>query len=173
MVTHTGPVFAVETLTVLDRAGHRVRKDVVRHPGAVTVIAVDALGRLVMVRNWRIAVASRLLEFCAGKLERGEDPAAAAGRELEEECGMRASRVRPLGTFYTSPGFADEIMHVFVADDLHPVAQRLEPGEDLEVVTVPVAEFVRLLRSGGIVDGKTIAAYTLWRESETSAGGGR
>jgi ADP-ribose pyrophosphatase len=177
-VTHTGPVFRVERFEYLagaEGSGVRRTKDVVRHPGAVTVIAVRDDGALVLVRNRRIAVDRWLLEFCAGKLERGEDPAAAAGRELEEETGYRAGSITKLGTFFTSPGFADEIMHVFLATGLTPVPQRLEPGEEIEVVVLAEQALRDQIAAGEILDGKTLGAYLLWSmmrsTKATSAGG--
>ena len=86
-IVHEGPVFRVETVQYQDPEGSQVRKDVVRHPGAVTVIPVLDSGQLVMIQNQRIAVSNTLLEFCAGSLEPGEPPIQAAHRELREECG--------------------------------------------------------------------------------------
>ncbi|MBL9149901.1 MAG: NUDIX hydrolase [Phycisphaerae bacterium] len=161
MVTHTGPVFRVESLRVADSRGRIARRDVVRHPGAVTVLAQLADGRYVMIRNQRIAVGETLLEFCAGKLEPGEPPAITAGRELEEECGYRAGSIVPLGTFYTSPGFADERMYVFLATDLEPIDRRLEPGEEIDVVILRRDEIEAAIRAGTLVDGKSLAAWML------------
>jgi ADP-ribose pyrophosphatase len=160
---HRGHVFAVEELRYRDESGREIVRDVVRHPGAVTVIPVLGDGRLVMIRNWRVAVAGWLDEFCAGKLERGEDPAVAAGRELEEETGYAAASIAKVGVFYTSPGFADERMHVFEARGLSPVPRRLEVGERIEVVVRTVAEVERMIAAGELVDGKTIAAFAQWR----------
>ena len=160
---HRGAVFAVERVAFRDRSGRERERDVVRHPGAVTVIPVRSDGQLVMIRNWRVAVGTWLHEFCAGKLEPGEDPAAAAARELEEETGHRASEVRAMGAFFTSPGFADERMHVFEARGLEPVPRRLEPGEEIEVAFRSPADLERMIASGEVVDGKTIGAYLLWR----------
>jgi ADP-ribose pyrophosphatase len=115
-----------------------------------------------MIRNHRVAVGSRLLELCAGKLEPGEDPIESAGRELEEETGFSAASLVPLGRFYTSPGFTNELMHVFEATDLTPVPRRLEPGEDIEVVLRTREEVEEAIRSGALCDGKTIAAFHLW-----------
>jgi ADP-ribose pyrophosphatase len=163
-VTHVGRVFRVERHRVATRAGGEpLVKDVVRHPGAVTVVAIRDDGMLVLVRNQRFAVAERLLEFCAGKLEPGEDPADAARRELEEETGYAAGRIEPLGIFYTSPGFTDERMHVYLATALTPVPQRLEPGEDLEVAVLSPEELRTLISRGQVADGKTLGAYLLWR----------
>ena len=160
---HRGHVFAVEQVEYLDDAGRRIVRDVVRHPGAVTVIPVLDDGRLVMIRNWRVAVGGWLDEFCAGKLERGEDPSVAAARELEEETGHRAAVVRPVGTFFTSPGFADERMHVFEARGLAAVERRLEVGEQIEVVVRTVDELAEMIADGRLQDGKTIGAYAIWR----------
>jgi len=161
-VLHVGPVFRVERLSV-DCADGAVReREVVRHPGAVTVIAVLPDGRLVLVRNRRVAVGLRLVEFCAGKLEPGEEPAATAARELEEETGYSAGRIESLGRFFTSPGFADEVMHVFLASDLRPGPQRLEPGEELEVLVLSEPELRAAIARGEILDGKTLGAYLLW-----------
>jgi len=167
-VTHEGPIIRVERLEFAAGLGAdgRVRpamvRDVVRHPGAVTVIAVRDDGALVLVRNRRVAVDRWLIEFCAGKLERGEDPAMAAGRELEEETGYSAQHLVKLGAFFTTPGFSDEIMHVFLATQLRPVAQRLEPGEELEVVIMQQSELESAIASGAVSDGKTLGAYLLW-----------
>jgi ADP-ribose pyrophosphatase len=156
-------VFAVERVAFRDDQGRELVRDVVRHPGAVTVIPVLDDGRLVMIRNWRVTVADWLDEFCAGKLERGEDPAAAAGRELEEETGYRASCIRKVGTFLTSPGFADERMHVYEARGLEAVPRRLEIGEQIEVSIRSEPELERMIAEGRMQDGKTLGAYLLWK----------
>ncbi|MCA9286266.1 MAG: NUDIX hydrolase [Phycisphaerales bacterium] len=173
-IVHAGPVFRVERLefALPERpGGPPVVRHVVRHPGAVAVVAVLPDGRLVFVRNHRVAVNEWLLELCAGKLEPGEDPAHAAARELEEETGHAADRMVPLGTFFTSPGFADELMHVFEATGLRPVPQRLEPGEQIEVAVLEVSEVLDMIGDGRIRDGKTIAGIMLWlRRGEAGAG---
>ena len=178
-VTHTGPVFRVERLRLPhprpELGEPTIEKDVVRHPGAVAVLALLDDGRLVLVRNNRVAVGRVLLEFCAGKLERGEDPRHAAARELEEETGYAAGRIERLGEFFTSPGFTDERMHVFLVTQLRPVPQRLEPGEEIEVVLMERGEFERAMASGAVEDGKTLGAYLLWRLQGTDrpSGGSR
>ncbi|MEC8558779.1 MAG: NUDIX hydrolase [Planctomycetota bacterium] len=160
---HDGPVFSVDRM-IFDHTDGPVVKDVVRHPGAVTVVAREDDGRLVMIRNHRVAVGRPLLEFCAGKLEPGEAPALSAVRELEEETGRSAASITPLGRFYTSPGFADELMHVFLAEGLAPVARRLEAGEEIEVVVMDVEELREIVRRGELEDGKSLAAFHLFLE---------
>lgn len=160
-LVHSGPVFSVERLEFVFPGSHVV-KDVVRHPGAVAVIGELDDHRLVLIRNERVAVEEALLEFCAGKLEPGEEPSQAALREFEEETGYTAASVRPLGRFYTSPGFADELMHVFLATNLTLVQQRLEPGESIEVELLEPSAVRRAITSGELKDGKSIAAFQLW-----------
>jgi ADP-ribose pyrophosphatase len=106
------------------------------------------------------------VEFCAGKLEPGEAPASAAGRELIEETGYRAGSIRALGTFLTSPGFADEWMHVFEARNLVPVPRDLQPGERIEVLLETPDTVAAWIRDGRIQDGKTIASFHLWQGTQ-------
>lgn len=159
----------LEFATVGDSRAATVVRDVVRHPGAVAVVPVLDGDRIVLVRNHRVAVDEWLYELCAGKLERGEEPAAAAARELEEETGYSAGRIEPLGRFYTSPGFADELMHVFEATDLTEVPRRLEPGERIEVEVRTLAEVLDMVGDGRIRDGKTIAGLMLWLRRRKAA----
>ena len=140
--------------------GH-VRKDIVRHPGAVLVIPVDGDDRLVMIRNRRVSVERWLVEFCAGKIEQGGPPLDSARRELSEECGRHAGRLVEVGRFLTSPGMSDELMHVFEARDLSPTPRQLEPGEDIEVLVMSVEEIESMIQDGSLDDGKTIAALSL------------
>jgi len=158
-----GEIFSVDRLRFDDEGGRPMTRHIVRHPGAVVVVPRLADGRLVMIRNLRVSVGEWLWEFCAGKLERGEQPAVAAGRELEEETGHRAAAITALGTFFTSPGFADELMHAFAADGLTEVPQRLEAGERIKVERVSIDEIESMIRDGRVRDGKTIAAFALWR----------
>jgi ADP-ribose pyrophosphatase len=161
-----GDVFGVDRVTWRDDAGHEHTRNIVRHPGAITVVPCLDDGRLVLIRNFRVSVERWLVEFCAGKLESGEAPASAAGRELIEETGYRAEHVRPIGTFLTSPGFADEWMHVFEARGLTPVPRDLQPGERIEVLLETPDTVAAWIREGRIQDGKTIAAFHLWQGAQ-------
>jgi ADP-ribose pyrophosphatase len=168
-VTHRGRLFSVEVLRFTDEHGRAVQREVVRHPGAVVIVPLLDDGRLVLIRNYRIAVDARLWELPAGKLEPGEDPQHAAGRELEEETGYRPGRVTPLAAFYSSPGFADEKLHAFIAEDLTFVAQNLEPGEQIEAQPLPREEVMAMIDDGRICDGKTIAAILMWDQWDQNA----
>ncbi len=112
-------------------------REIVDHPGAVAVVAIDREGMLTLVRQRREAVRQELVELPAGTLEPGEEPLECARRELLEETGLRGGRWRQIGVFYTTPGFCRERMHVFVADDLERGEASPEADERLEVVRWP------------------------------------
>ncbi len=120
---------------------------------------------MVLIRNDRVAVGERIWELPAGTLEPGEAPEVSAGRELEEETGYRAGRITRLGAFYTSPGFIDERIHAYTAEELEPTAQALEDGEDIVVERVPVTEVLAMIDDGRLCDAKSIAAILMWRRT--------
>lgn len=162
--------FRVDTIERAD--GTRGTRDVVGHPGAVAVLAVDVDGRLLLVRQWRIPAGRALVEIPAGTLDVHdgvtEDPDIAAPRELEEETGHRAASWRKLTTFWTAPGFTSELMRLYLATDLEGVADghgRLSPDEDerLELSRVTIDEGLALIDAGEISDAKTILAI-MWAE---------
>ena len=124
----------------------------------------------VRLDHHRVAVGRAIWEFPAGTLEPGEPPIETAARELTEETGYVAGRIEPLGRFYTSPGFTDELMHVFVARDLVPGVQQLESHEEIEVETRGWADVDAMIRSGELIDGKSVAAVLLWREATFGSG---
>jgi ADP-ribose pyrophosphatase len=146
----------------LGPSGTWTRRDVVRHPGSVVVVPWDGV-RFHFIRQFRAPVGHPVLEFPAGKLDvPGEAPARTAARELAEEMGLAAGRLTPLHTAYPSPGFTDELSHIYLAEDLSPVAldpQGLEEGA-AERVALSAPDVRRLLRSGEIEDATTlIGAY--------------
>lgn len=135
-----------------------VTREVVRHPGAVVIVPVLRDGRIVLIRNFRIAVGEYTLECPAGTLGVGEDPAVCAARELIEETGYQAESITGLGWFYTTPGLTDEKMHAFAATGLTEVGQRLEEDEDIQVVYVTEPEALRMIDSGELRDAKSMIA---------------
>jgi ADP-ribose pyrophosphatase len=159
---HKGPVFDVDLIRWSGRGGVPVEKIAVRHRGAVAVVPVLEDGRLVLIRNHRATLEDWLVEFCAGGIAAGEAPIAAAARELAEETGYTAGAIEPLGSFFTAPGFSDELMQVFVAGDLVLGERRLEPDERIEVETCEPEDVAARIAAGAIRDGKTIAAFHLW-----------
>lgn len=147
--------------------GPVVRREVVRHPGAVAVLAVTPAREIVLVRQYRYAAGEWLLEIPAGTREPGESPEETAHRELAEETGYRAGTLRPLARFFSAPGFCDEFLHLFRAEELTPGNPRPEAGEAIEVVALPIAEARRRFESGAFRDAKTVAGLGLYLLSES------
>ena len=161
---HKGYYLEVRVDEIVTPDGRRSSRDIVGHPGAVAIVALDGEDRVLMVRQFRLAAGQTLLEIPAGTLDRGEDgsledPDLAARRELEEETGFRAGSWEDLGAFWTAPGFATELMHLYLARDLQAAqADRLGPDEDerLELEHVPWREAVVMAEDGRIADAKSL-----------------
>lgn len=147
--------------------GEETIREVVRHPGGVAVVA-ELDGEILFVRQRRYPMDVELLELPAGKLDGPEDPEVAANRELEEETGYRASRLRKIGAFFTSPGFCDELLYIYVAEGLQKGSQELEDDEDLQLEQYSLADAIQMIASGEIQDGKT-AVGLLWLALERSS----
>lgn len=150
--------FRVERVTQESPDGTRHAKDIVRHPGAVTIIPLLDDGRICFVENYRAAVEERLVELPAGTLEPPEEPIHAALRELAEETGFRAARIEHLTTLCMSPGILDEKMYVYAATGLVAGEMALEAGEDIRVVQHIWHEALEMVRDGRIRDAKSVAA---------------
>jgi ADP-ribose pyrophosphatase len=118
-------------------------------------------GRVALVRQYRHPARRELLEIPAGRIEDGEAPETCAAREVEQEIGFRAGRIEKLAEFYSTPGFCEEKLHVYLAADLTPSSQSLDHDELIEIVYLPFAEAVRMAERGGIEDSKTIIALLL------------
>lgn len=162
-----GEKFSVDRLELTTRGGESVTREAVIHPGAVVVLPVLDDGRVVMIRNHRFVVGEELYELCAGTLEEGEDPADCAGRELIEETGYQADRIDKLCEFYTSPGFCNELIRVYLARGLTHVGQQLEATENIVVEILPMEKLTAMVCDGTIRDGKTIAALMYYRAFAT------
>ncbi len=138
--------------------GGTIQREVVDHPGAVVILPLLSDDQVILIRNERYVVQETLWELPAGTLEAGEDPLACAGRELEEETGYRSGALSPLFECYSTPGFCNEKLFVFVAKDLKHVGQNLDATEKIEVVPTSLKHAHEMIRSGEIRDAKTIAA---------------
>lgn len=140
--------------------GNTSKREIIKHPGAVAVIAVTDEGKIIMVEQYRKAMERSLVEIPAGKLEPGEDPAASAARELEEETGYGCAEMEHLTSFYTSPGFADEIVHMYVAHGLQKIEQPAETDDDefVELMELTLEEAIQYESEGRIKDAKTAYA---------------
>jgi ADP-ribose pyrophosphatase len=144
---------------VIETWGENTR-EIVEHPGGVAIVAVDAHDRVVLVRQLREPARKHLLELPAGGLEDGEEPLRSAQRELHEETGLRGGEWRHAASFWTTPGFCNELMHLFVATGLTEGEAESDADEEIEVVRWPVAEIAA--RLGEIEDAKTLAGLLLY-----------
>lgn len=171
---HTGRYLSVRVDTVRDVDGREHTRDIVGHPGAAAVVAVQD-GHVLMVHQYRAPARRVLLEIPAGTLERGpdgttEDPAVAVSRELGEETGHAAATWRHLASFYTAPGFAEEFMHLYLATDLSPIEGHV-PDEDerLRLERVPWRDAVRWALDGTLADAKSLVGM-LWLDRLIASG---
>lgn len=138
--------------------GSIARREVVEHPGGVTILPVDEDGNCYMVRQFRYPAGRMMLEAPAGKLEYGEDHRDCAVRELSEETGFTADELIYLGGFYTSPGFSSELLHIYLALGLHAGKSHLDEGEFLNVEKLPLRQLIRMVMANEIEDAKTMIA---------------
>lgn len=152
--------------------GKRCRREVCAHPGAVVILPL--LGReqkVLLIRNRRYAVGQVLVELPAGTLEKNEDPINCAGRELLEETGYVAGRLKLISTFFSSPGILSERMYAYAAYDLEASTSALEEGEEIELLPTPFDEAVEMVRDGLIEDAKTIATLLMYDRFHRGVGG--
>jgi ADP-ribose pyrophosphatase len=156
-----GRVFRVRTDEVRLDDGTHARLDVIEHPGSYGIIALPAPGQIVLVRQYRHAVGRELWEIPAGTAEPGESVLDGAARELAEETGFRAGRLRSLGALYVTPGFCNESMHFVEASDLQPGERDLDEDERIDVGVYAIDEAEGMLLRGEIADAKTAVAL-LW-----------
>jgi ADP-ribose pyrophosphatase len=140
------------------------KREKVSHPGAVGIVPVNKKGDVVLVEQFRYPVGAALLEIPAGKLDKGENPRDCAERELHEEVGAVGGRLIHLVTFYTSPGFADEILYLYLALDFERKENKLDDDEFLHVYEVDLEKTVSFIKKGKIKDAKTIIGILMARD---------
>lgn len=160
-VAWTGRIFNVNRLQVELPDGRRALRDVVRHPGAVAIVALTEEGRICLVRQYRTALGRVTVEIPAGKLAAGEDPLECANRELLEETGMVAEKMAFLTTIASSDGFCDELIHIYMATGLTFAKSSPDDDEFINVDLVEVGELVDAVLDGRIEDAKTVVGALL------------
>lgn len=147
--------------------GKTSTRDIVKHQGSVGIAAFTDDNRILMVRQFRKALDRVILEIPAGKLEKGEDPKVCAARELEEETGYKAEKIDLISSFYTSPGYTNELKYLYKATNLIEGELNLDEDEFVELEKLTYEECLQAMKSGDICDVKTIFAIHLWeRERE-------
>lgn len=163
LVTHQGRAvgFRIDRIRLPD--GRKAQREYLTHPGAVGVLAFEPGGKILLVKQYRYPVGEFTYEIPAGKLAKGEDPVECVKRELEEEAGYKAKKVKKMVSFWPTAAFSDEVIHVFVAADL--IRTHVHPDDDefLEIVHVAPARMERMIQTGKIRDSKSIIAYYSWK----------
>lgn len=157
---YEGKIISLQVDEVVLPDGQQAKREIVKHPGAVALIPVTDEGRMILVRQFRKALERTIIEIPAGRIEPGEDPKLTAIRELEEETGLGTKEITYLQTFATSPGFADEILHLYVARELYTIDHPAEGDEDefIDVLEVTIEEAEEMVKNGEIYDAKTAFA---------------
>jgi len=161
---YTAPVFLVTSDQVIEPSGVKVRRDIIRHPGSVVILALDERKKnpsVLLIRQYRYAANQALWELPAGRIDEGEDALTAAKRELTEETGYAASEWKLALYYYSSPGFLDETMSIFAARDLRKGKSTPEEDEFITCKLLPLAKAVQWVMSGKVQDGKAISGI-LW-----------
>lgn len=142
----------------------------IRHPGGALAVPVTPEGKLILVRQYRFAVGGRVIEFPAGTVETGEDPLETITREIEEETGYRSRKIEKLGEFFLAPGYSDEIIYAFIAQDLEklekPPAQ--DDDEDIEVLLWTPEQMEKAIYEGEPIDAKSISSFFLFKRVVSS-----
>lgn len=161
-----GRIFTVNVETVVLPRGEQLDAEVVRHPGSVVLIPITDTGEILLVRQYRHAIGQWAWELPAGSLKHGEDPERAARRECHEEIGLVPARLEPIGSFFPTPGYCDEEMNYYRATGLRAPSEadgtaQPDADEDIQAQAFTVAAIRQMIKSGDIVDLKTVAGLTL------------
>lgn len=145
--------------------GRQASREFIKHPGAVAVVPFTEDGQIIMVRQFRYPLGMEMLEIPAGKLDPGETPEECALREVAEETGFSPRTLRKIGPIHTTPGFSDEVIHLYLAQDLVPSDKRPDEDEFLKVETYTPAQLRKMIAEGVISDAKSIIALLLASEN--------
>ncbi|KXK24684.1 MAG: putative ADP-ribose pyrophosphatase [Chloroflexi bacterium OLB15] len=155
---YSGRVVNLVVVDVQLQNGQKSKRELVRHPGAVAIVAIDENDQVLLVRQYRFAARQAMIEIPAGTLNIGEDPAACAIRELQEETGCKAAQIDSLGGIFVAPGYTTEFIHLFLAKGLSESRLAMDDDEFIDVQRLPFAEALAMVDRGKIIDGKSIAA---------------
>jgi ADP-ribose pyrophosphatase len=156
-VIYTGRVVSLAVHEVSLPNGAESKREIIQHPGAVALVALDDDGMVLLVTQYRIAADRILREIPAGTLKPGEDILMCAARELQEETGYKPGMLEKIGGIYPAPGYTTEYIHLFLASDLIYAPLPMDDDEFIEVERMPLAEAIKLVDSGDICDAKSVA----------------
>ncbi|MCP0886486.1 NUDIX hydrolase [Ligilactobacillus sp. WILCCON 0076] len=162
---YEGNFVKLDLETVVLPNNEKATREIIRHPGAVGIVAITPEEKIVLIRQWRAPLRKITLEIPAGKIEKGEHPDQTAVRELNEETRFTADTLERVNEFYTSPGFADEKMYLYHASGLHVAKTKLPQDEDefLQLEELTIKEVQEQIANGTICDSKTLIAIMLWQ----------
>ena len=161
---YDGKIVQLDTYN-LTIEGRKVRREIIKHPGAAAILAFDEKGKIILVRQHRFPL-GYILEIPAGTLEKGESPKRCALREIQEETGYKAKKMTHLITYYPSVGYNTEEIHCFVASGLTQVKKKLDTDEFITVKKMELSKLIRMIKSGKIIDSKTICAVMVYAAKE-------
>jgi ADP-ribose pyrophosphatase len=150
------------TPVIVTVRGREFTRDVVKHPGSVSVLALTPEDRIVFVRQFRPGTGRPSLELPGGRLRPDEAPDEAARREMEAETGLRPKHLRLVGTFFAAPGYSTEEVYCFVSEQMEPGLMQFDESEDLQVELLPYFAAMDLVREGGIIDARSIISLLRW-----------
>ena len=165
---YSGKIVSLHVDAIRQESGELATREVVLHPGGVAAVPILDDGRIVLIRQFRYPLGKYIWEIPAGKLDSGQTPRDTIARELEEEIGYTAGILTEMLFFYASPGFCDEIIHLFAARKLVPCNRRLEAGEYITPEARTFDECLRMISDGEIMDGKSILGL-LWLQQQVMA----
>jgi ADP-ribose pyrophosphatase len=153
---YEGRVVTFDLIDVTTASGQVARREVIRHPGAVAIVALDEDKNIVLVKQHRTAADQYLVELPAGTLEAGESPLECAIRELQEEAGYKPNRIQAIGGFFVAPSYTTEYIHLFLAQELVESKLPQDDDESFEIIKLPLSQAVTDATDGRIVDAKTL-----------------
>jgi len=162
---YSGKIVRLHVDAIRQESGECTIREVVLHPGGVAAVPVLDDGRIVLIRQFRYPLGKYIWEIPAGKLDSGQTPRDTIARELEEEIGYTAGTLTEMCSFYASPGFCDEVIHLFIARNMAPCARRPETGEHITPEARTLDECLRMIAGGEIMDGKSILGILLFQQA--------